>query len=225
MKSIEQMKAEQARELAKLEREHAVANALPIPPDSVLAMGKRAPWVGYKVASVREALAIFATYAERFGIVNMEHAKGTFTHVYPASERDARERVEHLGDYCIGMRVHEGEGFMSAEVFFYAAMPAEHGGGLVKVRATLPDNVHALRAHVDERRDARTDRLTERKLTPNHALHGMADKSISYGTGDYGPIKRGADITYLFVADDGEACTEHSHAQAQLVNVAENLKV
>lgn len=218
MKTIEQLKAEQAADLAKLEREHATATALAVVPDHVMDCGKRAPWVSYKRNTMREALAVFDAYASTSRIVNMEYAKGTFTHVCPPSERtNERNPVEVRGDYCAFISVRQGERFgPSVEVVFYAESTA---GKMVRVCVKLEPQgwvhgMHQWRATARERRNARTGRVEERHFEPNTLLRAHSDKFISYASGDVGPIKTACDHRFLFVADNGEDCTEFSNMRA-----------
>lgn len=212
MKTLEQLMIEQSAAMMKLSAEHDIAKILPIPPDSVMLTSARsAPWVTYKVDKIADALTIFRS----FNVVNMEDRKGIFRTVAPLSEQ--KDGAEHLGDYCIYMRVNQGEGFgPNVELVFYAQTSA----GILRIRCDLKGLNHwRFTAKAIETR-GRTDRLESRKFAPNAALNGYCDKVIKYSCGDYGPIQKTADIVYLLVADNGETCSEFTHAIAQLESIA-----
>jgi hypothetical protein len=221
MKTVEQLKAEQAKELEKLQFEHAFAATLPLPPDHVMQCSRLAPWASYKVQTLSEAIKVFETFAEQGMVRNMEHAEGTFTHVCPPSERGDRSKVEHKGDYCVSLRVSQGQGYgPTVELSFYA----ETSAGLCRVHAKLDRDLPRLGAHVEERRDGR-GRLTSRTFHRNDILNGYSNTYISYAFGgDCGPIKTGADIRYLWIADDGADCTVFDHALEQLRNLAAEIE-
>lgn len=218
MKTIEQLKAEQAAAMAKLEREHATAQALPVVPDSVMDCGKRAPWASYKRGTLREALAVFDAYATGSRIVNMEHAKGTFTHICPPSDRSSeRNPVEHRGDYCALISVCQGDKFgPSVEVIFYAENAESN---LVRVCVRLepqgwPNGMHQWRAVAREERNARTGRVEKRHFEPNNVLHAHSDKFLAYSSGDVGPVKTSCEHRFMFVADDGADCADFGNMRA-----------
>jgi hypothetical protein len=220
MKTIEQLDAEHAKAHAKLEWERAFAKTLPLPPDHVMQCPRLAPWATYKVQTLSEAIKVFETFAKQGMVQNMEHAEGTFTHVCPPSERGYRDKVTHKGDYCVAIRVSQGEGYgPTVELSFYA----ETSTGLCHVHARLEQNVPRLGAHVEERRDGR-GRLASRTFHRNDVLNGYSDESISFASGDYGPIKTGADIRYLWIADDGADCMVFDHALEQLRNLAAEIE-
>jgi hypothetical protein len=226
MKTIQQLQAEQAQALAALTREHEIANAMPVPPHAAMLCGKRAPWITYKVANLRDALSVFDSFASRARIVNMEHTRGTFTHLCPPSDVSSeRNPPEHQGDYCIALSVDEGEGFgPNVDLMFYA----ETSAGLCRVYCKLepasgPARWHNFRAQQVVERDRRTERILSRAYTPNAALNGYADHVLRYASGDMGPVKTAAHMVYAFVADDGQACTVFDHARAQLTTLAQEL--
>lgn len=210
MKTIEQLNAEHAVAVEKLMLEHSISTHCPVVPHSVMVMGpKSAPWVSYKADSLRDALDIFNAFPS---ILNMEHRKGTFTSIMPASQYKARDlkSMEHLGDYCAQLQVNQGDTYgVSAQLSFYTTI----GERVVFVHVDFITYSIGSRysANICCERDSRTQRLISRSYRPNHALNGYADHVISYASGDTGPIKKSADIRYLFVADDGETCTDFNH--------------
>jgi hypothetical protein len=227
MKTIEQLKHEHAKELEKLQREHEIAQGLPIPPDHVM-LTKRAPWVTYKAPSLTEALSIFKTFADLGMIRNMEHATGTFTHLCPTSERDASDKVTHKGDYCMALDVSQGEGYgPDVKLNFYA----ETATGMCKVNVTLEGRRSQFGAHVEEEkykgataRGRDSQRIVKRSFHRNDILGSLADACISYASGDAGPIKKSAHFVYMWVADDGEECEIFDHALEMLGNLAAELE-
>jgi hypothetical protein len=226
MKTIEELKQEHAKELEKVQREHEIAQGLPIPPDHVMLTG-RAPWVTYKVKTLRGAAEIFEVFARRGAIRNMEHAKGTFTHLCPASER-GRDQVVHRGDFCGALEVTQGEGYgPNVRLTFYA----ETHNGLCKISVQLEERLPKFGAHVEVERykgaTARgrdSQRIVKQSFHRNDILNGYANGYISYASGDSGPIKKSALFVYMWVADDGAECTVFDHFLESLENLAAELE-
>lgn len=212
MKTIEQLNAEHAKALLVLNNEIAIANACPVPPNSVMSFSPNS-WVSYKAESMLEAIEVFKAFKK----VNMEHRKGTYTTLQPFSTK--YEKAEHKGDYAAFLDVSEGEGFgPTVKLIFFADI------GLQVVRVNIEvgkyNSGYKYRASIREVRDNRTKRILSRTYENNAALNGYADSVISYSSCDYGPIKKSAQKCYLFVADDGESCTEFGHVIGQLENIA-----
>jgi hypothetical protein len=216
VKTIEQLKQEQAAELEKLQREHTIAEALPLPPDHVMLWQSMAPWITYEVKTISEASAVFQAFADRNLVRNMEHARGAFTHLCPASDRGSRDQVEHRGDYCAAIRVYQGEGFgPDVELMFYAEV-----SGLCRIGVRLHDRRQwKLGARPEETRNS-YGKLVARRFGPNEILNGLSDARIKYASGDCGPMEKSAQYAYMWVADDGEECSLFLHFLGQLENLA-----
>jgi hypothetical protein len=219
MKTIEQFKAEQAKALAKLEFEHKVGISMPLAPDRVMDCGKRAPWVTYKRASLREAAAIFDAFPHK-AIVNMEHTKGTFTSISPPGEYGSGE-VQ--GDYCGYIQVQQYGTSPCVSFEFYARVD----GVLVKVIVDI-ENVDTSgpmskwRSTKKEEREWRTNKTKKVWYECNDTLVQLSDKRIAFSMGK--DIADSYDHYYLFRADDGSDCTEFQSMREKLERISDMFK-
>ena len=221
MKTVEQLHAEHAEQLAELKREHAIGAGMPLPPVRVTVQGsKRAPWVTYKVTTVAQATAVFRTFVDAGQVVNMENAKGRYRYVCPAGERSSeRAPVKVESDAAIALRVCRGEGYESATFFFYADTPA----GLVRVCVDFDFRAAPVRhmlPKIRQEKDLR-GKATRQWFDANPALHGYAMQALSYASGDLGPVKKSGEHVYLFPADDGADCSAFEELFSTLQNMAD----
>lgn len=134
MQTVEEMKAKQAADLAKLEAEHAIASGLPLPPKFVMLVstGEKA-WVTYYVADLWEALETMA----KFEPLAMYKFKGTYTRYEPEAINDARKKDKGESDGVplvakIVTSGGEGHGPNAALEFF-----AYVGGDICKIKCDL----------------------------------------------------------------------------------------
>lgn len=218
MKTIEELKNHHAKEIANLERQLAIAEALPVAPHGVMLTGTGCPWVSYKRATFAQALEVFRAYADRSQVRPMEIRRSGCTVVQPVATM-AKQYANADSDGCeygAFIRVHQGEGFgPDVDLIFYAEV---EGAGYVRVCVDLEPERYSgsywyrLSAKREEVRGYR-DKLESVTYRPNAAMNGYADKLISWGTGDMGPIKKGADISYLFIFDV-------DHIAGQLQNIS-----
>lgn len=223
MKTLEQLKKEQTTARAILKREHAMALALPLPPARVMDCGKRAPWATYKINTVAEGLAMFRTFADAGLVVNMENARGRYRHVSPASERsESPDTVTHVSDAALALKVdymHDSRS-TSAEFFFYVRV----AGKLCRVCLDFEFRAAPLARMapgMNEHRHSYSNRVDSRTFSANPALNGYAYQTLSYASGDTGPVKTSAQHVYLFAADDGDTCREFTEMFLILQNIAD----
>ena len=207
MKTIEQLRAEHEKQMTELTASHAAAESMPVPPHAVAIMGKRTPWVTYKCDSLRAMRELFEQFANagRFRVVNMEDRKGTFRTVAPAIEHDPKYKTDHMGDYCAHLDVRHGEGYGPTVSFVFYV---ENSGKLYRINCELSELWNYKFAPQVHETQGRGNRLESRSFRPNAILSTYANRTLSYGSGDYSPIKTSSDIRYLFIADDGADCTE-----------------
>jgi hypothetical protein len=219
MKTIEQLKIEQEKALAALQGELGLAAALPLPPDRVMFTGKAigTPWITYKVKGLRGAIDVF----KAFTIVPTSVLKEGCTSVKPAELVPVEKQEKAEGTYAAWIDVRQGDGFgPNAEFLFFARIP---GHGVVRVCADIegPGYIGVYRqlgATVREERGGRGNRITGRTFSANGELYALTDYRIQWASGDMGPVKTSANISYFLCADqcDDMPGASQSHALAQL---------
>jgi hypothetical protein len=229
MKSLEDLKAQHAREIEALHQKHDIAAALPVPPHQITMQSGRVNWVNYKVQTLSQAVDIFRA----FDVIPADVWKSGCTLITPESLMGDRERAtygEHhdSGPWACWVDVRHGEGFgPDAQLVFYAQVST----GPVRVGVSFGTGYigmcHALAAVPKETRAAWTDRLLTRIFNTNPEASGASDKVIAWASGDYGPIKKSAHHSYLFCADTSDTApgVKMSHALAQLAILADRAKV
>lgn len=224
MKTIEQLKQEQQKQLAKLEFELNVAAAMPVTPDRVMQTGLGEPWVTYKVQGIRPVIELM----KKFTVVSMSVLKDGCTSVKPLEQMKPEKRDNATGDYACALTVNQMAGSQpQAKIHFFARVEPI---GLVRVIADItgPDYIGAYRelsAVVSEQRD-RNNRLTSRTYSANPRLYGLFDHLINWATGDTGPLKTSANIEYFLCAEtEGDRHGfEQFHAIAQLTNLCDEVE-
>lgn len=228
MKTMDQLKMEQAQALAALERAHAIAAAAPIPPDMVTSETSRAPWLTYKTKTLAEALAIAGAFPV---VVPFESWRGTFTMLKPEELLTARETAAYSangGPYAFSIRVDHGEHYgPRARLAFFARIDTGMVHTHVEFGAGYIGACPQLRAIVKVTR-GRGDRIESKHFEANAEARAVADKVISWATGETGPIRHSAEFEYLFCADrnePGPADAIGSHALAALRTLADRLKI
>lgn len=221
MKTLEEMKAEQAKALAKLEAEHALAALAPVPPDSVQLSPKstRPPWIVYRKKPLSAALAILAAYT----VAPFNRYRGTFTQLTPPGTCEDGEEVG--GPFAVALDVSQGEGFgPSATLYFFAPV----GDGLARIVIDIdgPDYIGGFSALAAGRQPIMGGRFGNEVIgytfTANQALNGLADSFVHWGGGS----KKDAHFTYLFQADSEEPAPaeEMTHALGQLRNLRDEFQ-
>jgi hypothetical protein len=219
MQTLEELKAKQAREVAKLEAEHALANLCPVPPKSVqLTSGGLAPWISYECESLVDALALVGRLGE---IVPFWQYKGTFTRLQPEALATEKSGETVGGPFAFAFDVSQGDGFgPSAQLkAFYRLSSGEIAQAHIRLRPAGygPEAWHSYSARPVYRSSGYGNRESRIIDTwhANNSLSAMSDKYIKWGTGD----SKSAHFEYLFAADYEEG--GQSHAESQLWSIAE----
>lgn len=227
MQTVEEMKAKQARDLAKLEAEHAIANHLPLPPKFVMLVttGEKA-WITYYVADLWEALEVMA----KFEPVAMYKFKGTYTRYEPEPINDARTKDKGESDGVplvakIATSGGEGHGPNAALEFF-----AYVGGDLCKIKCDLHGRFGASSWGQYGPRFVQNTGGRSKKLDGyNRYVRGdfRANDKLAAMTCAYTSWGQGCDkawsFTYALAADYANAdySAEWSDARLVLENIAE----
>lgn len=226
MKSVEELKAEQAKALATLQAEHEIAALAPIPPVRAMLVGtgERA-WLTYEPADMWEALDIMRA----FDPLPFNEYKGTFTR-YEPEEVHERPGNKHKGEYRSGpyiLRIETdgGEGFgPNAELRFFARL----GSDIVSIHCSLrrpgygpshwPSYAASFQANERGRsRQLHGNRYIAGDFRASSKLSAMTDKVTAWGSGS------GASWRYsYFIAADTES-GEWRDAGLRLENIAEAL--
>lgn len=225
MKTLAELKAEQAKERAKLKAEHALASAAPVPPLRVqLTSGGLGHWLSYEVATLWDALDIMAKYQP----VPFYGYKKTFTRFVPAALNVGRDAGDEIGGpYVAKIEVSQGEGFGPSAYFAFFAIV---GDKICMVRISLghadygPARCGSYGAHFQARPGGSGEILEGRRYISgdwraNNTLSGMTDKVTKWGTG----CARSVNFGYAIMADcenpDGTAAL--IDARLRLENLAE----
>ncbi len=225
MQSIEAIRAKHEKELAQAIKENAIAQALPIEPKRVHAFDPHS-WALYEAEGLMAALDIFKTYASAARIVNIEHRKGSFTTLVPHCAKN--DKAEHKGDYCATLdtsMINANErAQISARLSFFAEVP---NVGIIKVSAELGRkeystfNTYSQWAYAPQIiRNGNSERSNVKEFLFNNILYAHSDNRVAYSAGS----TDSAHHVYLFVADDGEECKEHSNFIANLETIAHAFK-
>lgn len=204
MQTMEELKAKQAKELAKLETEHAIAAACPLAPKRVMEVGtgERA-WISYSAPDLRGALAIMAAFQPlAFG-----KFKGTYTRYEPEeiNAKRTRDKGEEIGGpYVAALNVNQGEGFgPSADFCFFARI----GGDVCKVRVDI-ESGYVGTAPQYGAGFVRNDRGSSRRIgarnryvigdfVANSAISSMAETYTKWASGS----RESCHFVYVFGAD------------------------
>lgn len=205
MQTLEELKAKQAAEFAKLERETALALLCPVPPARVMDTSTKSlgeAWITYKVSSLWEALDVM----RQFQPVPFYEFKKTFTRYVPAAlnvGRDAGD--EKSGPYVAKIDTSQGEGYgPTVEMCFFALV----GDAICKIRCDQVSkwgaaSWHSYGARFQTHSGGRSRQLDGNRyihgdFRPNAKLSGMMDKVTQWGAG----CDKSASFTYAISADD-----------------------
>jgi uncharacterized protein YndB with AHSA1/START domain len=204
MQTIEQMKADQAKALAKLEREIAIANACPLPPKRVQDTALGAPWITYECTSLADALHIMSA----FQIIPAWQYKGTFTRFQPESLANEKSGEVTSGPFAASIHTTQGREYgPDAQLRFFATVqdkPAHIHVGLNRFREGGSYGARAIYASPNSRHE--TGRIE--RWEPNVRLSAQSDKLTRWGTGS----KDSAIFEYHFQADETDGGSEHATA-------------
>lgn len=203
MKTLDELKAEQAAALAKLELEHAIASLCPVPPHSVMktATGDTA-WISYKAPSLWAALDILA----QFKPIAIHKFKGTYTRLEPAAinARRTRDKGEDKGGpYVAIIETNGGDRFGPYASFdFFAFVGADICKIKVSIESGYIGQAPAYGARFVKHTGGRSRVMGDRafiygSFNPNPTLSGMSQGYVSWGGSD-----DSWRMTYLIGADD-----------------------
>jgi hypothetical protein len=226
METLEQMKERQAKERAKLEAEHAIANLAPVPPRAVMltACGERA-WISYEADSLWAALDVMA----KFQPVAFYKFKGTYTRYEPEAINDKRTRDKGESDDVPLVALIDtsgGEGFgPNALLCFFAYL----GDDLCKVKIELkPEGYgpalwwqYAAQFIANARGTSRRldgNRYILGDFRANETLAGMSDCYTKWGSGS----REAWHFTYALCADyaNSDYSAAWTDAGLRLENIA-----
>lgn len=208
MKTIDELKAEHAKELAKLELELKVAQAATVTPNSVMLTDRLGHWLMYSVRSLADACEIMKASS----IVPFNRYAGTFTHLKPEvliREKDG-EHVE--GPFACSIKVEQGRGFGPIAELRFFTMAKEY---LCHAHIKIDRNGNYGWGARYEEIMGPNNRVLERRWVANEELTAMSDSKIKWGYGG----DKAASFEYLWAADTVEGGC--AHALGMLANVKE----
>lgn len=227
METLEQMKERQAKELAKLEAEHALAALAPIPPKRAMLVstGERA-WITYEAADLWAALDIMAAFQP----IAFYKFKGTYTRYEPEALNDKRTRDKGESDdvpLVAKFDVSHGEGFgPNVTLAFFAYL----GDDICKVQIDLkrpgfgPSSWWSYGPQFVAHPHGRSRRLEGQRyisgdFRANPKLAGMTDHNTKWGSGS----AESSQYTYALCADYANAdySADWTDARLRLENIAE----
>lgn len=220
MQTIEKLKADQVKAIAKLETELSIAEECPIPPNSVMQVGTgEKAWINYKVKGIKGALAVFAAFDN---VEPFSTAKDGCLHIKPESIMKESLREKADGFYALNLNMSEGDEFgPSAKLTFWTMLPV----GVVRINCDIegPGYIGTY-SGLGMRKEAikdRRGRITSYRYTPNLNAHSMADKTIRFIGGGDAPR-----FEYLFCSDTYENASpaDMQHAVSQLETLVEQLR-
>lgn len=224
MKSLDELKAQQAKELAELEKAHAIAACLPVEGARVMPFAATGtPWVNYKVKGIAGALDLIRAFV----VVPFGEYRNGCLKLAPAEQLSEAWREDNAACWAASLHVNQSVGERhsygpSARVTFFARVP---GVGLVRVNADI-----AGQGYIDScprfsaSYQIKAGRLIRDSVRANAKLNGYADKYIKWAGGDAENLV----YEYLFsadVADDDMPGADCSHLCGQFEAMADELDV
>lgn len=236
MKTIEQLQAEQAKEIEALKAKHRIGKmfmdaGLPVP-EYIGGKLYGAINVSYrKIGALSAAINLMARFPV---LVPFAVLRKGFTSIMPESSlagmpdgnQYKRDVARNAADYAVMVRVGhivDSPAPTSAKLEFFARIEGtlfnvsiEFGQGYIGACPQLAPEYVVVRGYAH--------RVESASFKPNSMLYAVGDGFLSYGSGDMGPIKKSDDSRYLFVSDNGgeESAPAEcaTHAIAQLRNLA-----
>lgn len=220
MKTLDQLNADHAAAVAKLEAEHAIAKLCPTAPDYIGLSRKRAPYVVYRKWSLSEALDVL----DFFRIVPFWKYRGTFVELVPEGMNDGG--TEEAGPFALMLTVVTNDGGApSADLKFFAPL-ADGTIAQIGIDIEGPGYIGAFQAFAPSETPVKVYHgnrsVIEWRIGPNGTLAGMADSYVQYATGD----KKSSRFCYLFAADEMETlpAAEMTHALGMLRNLRDEFQ-
>lgn len=225
MMTIEELKAKQAKDLAKLQTEQALAALCPIPPKFAfeVSSGEKA-WITYEASDLWAAIDIMA----KFQPIAFYKFKGTYTRYEPEAINDKRTRDKGTCDdvpQVALIEVNHGEGFgPNVDLVFFAYL----GDDICKIKIDLhrglgPDSWwnYGPRFVANERGQSRRlegKRYISGDFLANSKLSGMTDTYTKWGSGSADASR----YTYSLCADYANAdySADWTDARLRLENIA-----
>lgn len=227
LQSIEALKAKQARELAELEAQHAVAHFLPLAPSFVyLPQGgeiqARIPVEG--LGGALEALKLFTV------VPFAEYRNGTTLLFKPMALIPGIDKDKHCDQFAASLITDTSFSGASTEVkvkFFSRIDDGSKGGRIIEILLEVGEPKGADYRHNFKKMGARCEwtdngrlKVKQGTIRPNAALYGYGDRFQAWGV----PSGR-ALHEYLFAADyadqDARGPKELSHLFGQFQNMAD----
>lgn len=227
MQSINELKAQQARELAALEAKHKLAALFPLAPSYVAAdTATGTPRVSYKVNGLAGALEVL----KAFTIVPFTEYRDGFLHLKPIALCKGIDADKHADDIAASILAetsfvsHLGYPLTTISVRFFARIPGlelANGVAQVTLKVEGPDYIggfNILGASCEFTSNNRSQ-VKPGSIRPNAALYG-AGRLIKWSSDS-----NNATHEYLINADfadmDASGDKELSHLYATLQNLAD----
>lgn len=226
MQTVEEMKAKQAADLAKLEAEHAIACKLPLPPKfaMLVSTGEKA-WITYEAPDLWAALELMA----KFDPIGFHKFKGTYTRYEPEAVNAARKKDKGESDGLALVAKFDtsgGEGHgPNVSLCFFAYV----GDDICKIKIDLrPEGYgpaswgqYGPRFQRNGRGQSRVldgSRYIAGDFTPNPTLSGMTDAYTKWGSGS----REAWQYTYALCADyvAADYSATWTDARLRLENIA-----
>lgn len=230
MQSIDDLKAKQAQELAKLEAEHKFAALLPFEPSYIaLSCATGTPRVSFKVEGLGGALEAL----KAFTVVPFTEYRNGGLHLKPVALCEGADPDRHSDQWAVSLVAetdflsHLGYPLTTVKLKFFARVPGViETNGIVRVTLDIqgPDHIggfNALAATCAFTGKGSGRHIERNSKAPNLALNGYCDRVISYG----GMGDNRAYYVYLIHSDyadqDCSGSKELSHLYGQLQNMAD----
>lgn len=231
MKTLDDLQREHAQQIANLQREHAIASALPVMPKMITGPGWSAPYVSYEVKTLGEALEIFRGLT----VIPAEIWKAGCTMVKPECLISAKDKARgyepKAGPFACWVDVTqsaENRFGPTAELQFFARVSTGPIYVHVRFGSGYIGTCHQLRANLREIRGGFRNQVIERRFEPNAELFAICDHRIKWAYGGDGPnIATGAHFQYFFCADQDTEMpgVEHAHSLGMLEILADRAGV
>jgi hypothetical protein len=203
MQTLAQLRERHAAELAKAERELAIAEQLPMPPHNVMLAYSGHYWATYRVTDTTAVANIIRQFAPLI-IPTVELRDGCLYRVpldlLPARARAKADAGE--GSECVfSLDTAQGAGYgVTVKFYFFIRLSS---GVIVRISCDLPDTYRA-GAKLRAARYERGRLIQEAGSDPNPILRGLFHDFVRWS-----PNEAGKDARYTYtLCDDGPEYTE-----------------